>query len=672
MRELGCNAAMTLPDEIRDGPLCRGEAAGTAHDVVIVTDANGNPMWANEALGTLADAALCGKGFRSDPITDRRAGDAIVEALNTRQPVKIQVCRRKESGEPLWYDLEVSPVFDASSRLGGYVAIQRNITNCVERSCDRAKSMLSSSKAEGRLQAAIEAASDGFAIYDERDRLLIANKAFHDLHKGAGDATAPGVSFEELLRASVSAGLVDLGCEDTEQWAERQLSAAQAPAAETHVKYAQGGWTSLRHKRMENGETVRIWTNINALKREQGKLEAARLRAEAADQAKSRFLANVSHELRTPMNGIAGFNELLLATDLTERQREYAMLIQSSSQSLISLIDEILDLGKIERGAIEIEALPFKLSELIAAVRALEPLAESKGLRLQIECALPLETIVVGDQKRIRQVLVNLAGNAIKFTDKGAVSVSISREQNGLQFVVQDTGRGISPERQESIFERFHQGHEPGMSKVQGNGLGLAITKELVGLMGGGICLDSEPGRGSTFKVRLPLWVDAEKAQEHPRESAPAPLSAAPFAYKVLIAEDHPINLKLALALLKAAGCEADCAQDGRQALAKLEKGEYDLIVMDTQMPGMTGIEAMKAIRRRSDWKQQVPILSLTADAMKGAEEYHALAGADAYMSKPLRSDAFIDTARRLGERGRALRETHADEDAPKDLAPAE
>jgi CheY-like chemotaxis protein/anti-sigma regulatory factor (Ser/Thr protein kinase) len=285
--------------------------------------------------------------------------------------------------------------------------------------------------------------------------------------------------------------------------------------------------------------------------------------------------------------------------------------------------------------------------------------AEAKALNFSIECSLPAETVAVGDLKRIRQILVNLVGNAIKFTEKGAVGISVFKEKDGLALIVADTGRGISPERQKAVFDRFYQGQEPGSGKVQGSGLGLAIAKDLVQLMGGDIGVTSERGRGSTFKVWLPLWLDVEKAPE----TAPAravrlePNPAPARAYTVLVAEDHPINLKLAMALLQAAGCETDFAGNGQQALAKLEKSEYDLIVMDSQMPVMTGIEAIKAIRRRPDWKRATPILSLTADAMKGAEDYHAMAGADAYMSKPLKSDAFIEAVKRLSERGRALRE---------------
>ena len=665
-------AAMMLPNRVREALLTK--TAEDTHDVVVVTGVDGVPVWANRAFEKLSGyslaeiASLAHLPFSSSRTSGGDAASTILQALKARKPVKTQIMGYTEKGDPVWFDLEISAMFDAASRFGGYIAIQRDISYCVERSCDLSKAVMTSSKAEGRLRAAIEAISDGFAIYDENDRLLIANQAFYDIHQGVEEKIGPGSTFEELVRCTVADGLLDIGDEDPERWIGRQVKMAHLPSSEVHMRYAHGGWMSRRHKRMQNNETVRVWTNINSLKRQQAELEQARALAESADRAKTQFLTNMSHEIRTPMNGIIGFNELLLGSELTERQKEYATHIQSSSRSLMLLIDEILDLGKIERGTLEIEALPFRLSELIAAARGLEAFAESKSLKLLIECPLAQETIAVGDLKRIRQILINLIGNAIKFTETGQVTLTISGENSGLKLVVSDTGRGIPPERQKAIFERFYQGDELGSGKVQGSGLGLAITKDLAELMGGDIAVESGIGRGSAFTVWLPLWLDLEKAPGPAQEPAPSLLPANPgnaCVYDVLVAEDHPINLKLALALLHAAGCETRSAENGQQALVELEKADYDLIIMDSLMPVMTGVEAMKMIRRRPDWKCHIPILSLTADAMKGADEYHAMAGADMYMSKPLRSDCFIGAVKRLAERGRDLREKNAASGAP-------
>ncbi len=657
------NAAATRPPGI-----ALTKTAEDAHDVVIITDADGVPVWANETFARLTDLSLNEiamwepREILQSHSSGRAQAGTILRALQERQPVKTQLQRQAKNGDPVWSDLEISPLFDAARRLGGFVAIQRDISDCMARNCDLTKAALSHSRAEGRLRAAIEAISDGFAIYDESDRLLIANRAFADIHAGVEDKIGPGSSFEELLRHTVAAGLLDLGREEPERWIKRQLNMARLPSSEIHLRFVDGGWMTRRHKRMENNETVRIWTDINSLKRQQTELEEARGRAEAADRAKSRFLTDASHEIRTPMNGIIGFNHLLLQTELTATQREYASFIQDSSNSLMSLIDEILDLGRIERGGLEIEALPFRLSELIAAARFLEALAGNKSLKLEIECSLPEDMIAVGDVKRIRQILVNLLGNAIKYTEAGCVRLAITREDGGLQLTVSDTGRGIPAAELKAVFERFHRVSENGSAGVQGSGLGLAIARDLAHLMGGEIIVTSERGHGSTFRVWLPVWLNTERAAAPGQDRACGPMAKveAACAYDVLVAEDHPINLKLAVALLQAAGCRAHSAENGRQALTALDKADYDLIVMDSQMPIMTGIEAMTIIRRRSDWKARIPILSLTADAMKGADEYHATAGADMYMTKPLKSDGFIEAVKRLASEGRELRDRNS------------
>jgi two-component system, sensor histidine kinase len=660
-----------IPQYAREALLAK--VAEDTHDIVIVTDANGLTLWVNEAFGKLTGYNLSEIAGRKPGhllqgrATDRKTIVAIARALQAKRSIKTQILNYTKSGLPIWLDIEISPMFDDAAHLTGFIAIQRDISESVKRQCDLSHAALGKRKAENRLRAAINAASDGFAIYDENDRLVMANGAFIELHKGIEDKITPGVTFEELLRYAASEGLLDIGEGDLETWIARHKKARRLPSSETHVRFRDGRWMSWHHQRMETNEVVGIWSDITSLKQQQAQLEEARARAEAADRAKSQFLTNTSHEIRTPLNGIIGFNDLLLRTDLTETQREFAQLILSSSKSLLSLIDELLDLGKVEKGILELEAAPFKLDELVSAAHALQALAKHKSLNLQIECSLPKDTTVVGDLKRIRQILTNLLGNAIKFTEKGQVKLSISREDKTLLFVVTDTGSGIPPEGIEAIFDRFYRVGEPRLGKVQGCGLGLAIAKDLVTIMGGEINVTSEIGRGSTFEVRLPICLAAEKAHHASsgRPPRPVPTNAnVACAYRVLIAEDHPINLKLVLALLEAAGCQTESVRDGRQALAKLDRSDFDLIIMDSQMPVMNGLEAITVIRSRRDWKRHVPILSLTADAMKGADEYHTSAGANLYMSKPLRSDCFIGAVKHLAEQGRDLRRKNAIEPA--------
>lgn len=634
------------------------KVAEDTHDVVIVTDANGRTLWVNEAFGKLTGYSLNEiAGRRPGQVlqgaaTDRKTVWAIAQAIRQKQPIKTEILNYTKSGTPIWLDIEISPMFDESRQLSGYIAIQRHISAAVRRECDLSYAALGRSKAEGRLRAAIEAISDGFAIYDENDRLVMANRAFR---KGMNDEVIECETFEALLRRCVTEGLLDIAKEDLEQWIAGQLESRRQPFAETHAGLCDGRWVSWRHKRMEDNEIVVICSDISSLKQHEAELDAARSRAEAADKAKTKFLTNVSHEIRTPMNGIIGFNELLLQTELTKQQKDYAELIQSSSKSLLSLIDDILDLGKIERGGIEIEERRFKLGELVSAARSLEVLAKNKSLEFLIDLSVSEETIVVGDPRRIRQILTNLLGNAIKFTEKGQIRVSISLEDSVLRLVIADTGYGIPAEKIQAIFDWFYQGNAPCSGK--GSGLGLAIAKGLAEVMGGELSVVSKLGQGSAFTVVLPLSREiAQDTISRDAESPSAPNGNADCAYNVLVAEDHPINLKLVLAILQVAGWQTQFAEDGREALAKLDESDFDLIIMDSQMPVMTGVEAIKTIRSRGDWKRLTPILSLTADAMKGTEEYYTEAGADAYISKPLKVERFMATLRELAQRGRDLR----------------
>ena len=376
-------------------------------------------------------------------------------------------------------------------------------------------------------------------------------------------------------------------------------------------------------------------------------LEAAMTTARDAIRLKSRFLANISHEIRTPLNGIFGMIDLLQSTHLSKEQQEYAQTLRESASALLPIINDILDLAKMEAGKLRLERNPFNLSVLASQLAALfEKRARAKGLEFSAEIPPSISENAIGDANRLRQILSNLLDNAVKFTEQGEVKfrVSVEREspeQVGVRFTVSDTGIGIPADQLDRIFESFTQGDGSASRKYGGTGLGLAISKHLVELLGGHIAVKSTPREGSTFWFGVALEKTARPAPEAVRVSTPAPLTnpADLRSVRVLIAEDNELNKKLSLRLLGKLGIEAEAVSDGRQALEAVSKNTFDLILMDCQMPEMDGFEATAIIREKERNRRHTPICALTANAMDGDRERCLAAGMDDYLCKPIGLD---------------------------------
>lgn len=381
----------------------------------------------------------------------------------------------------------------------------------------------------------------------------------------------------------------------------------------------------LRRSRLAGAEagTILQLTDVTERRR-------AELAAEEASATKSRFVANVTHELRTPLNGVMGLADLLAGTELNERQREYLLGIQQCSQTLLGLISDVLDLSKLDAEAMPIAQDPVDLRELLEEiVRVHRPLAGQKGVDVRCEIE-GLPPYVAGDGLRLRQVLHNLIGNALKFTEHGEAVIRATRQDDRYAIEVRDTGIGIPPEKLGTVFEAFQQADASTTRRYGGTGLGLPISRRLVERMGGTLTLESVYGQGTTMRIDLPL------VEAMPPKAEVTAEFAMPDSMSVLVAEDNGVNAIVVTSMLEEIGCRVELAEDGEAAVAAFAQQPFDLVLMDVQMPKMDGYAATREIRRRFP-DRRTPVIALTANALSEERERAEAAGMDGFLTKPVR-----------------------------------
>jgi signal transduction histidine kinase/ActR/RegA family two-component response regulator len=369
------------------------------------------------------------------------------------------------------------------------------------------------------------------------------------------------------------------------------------------------------------------------------------IRLEQAMRTKSEFLAHISHEIRTPMNGLLGSISLLLDSGVTAEQREYLDTIRSCGDSLLQLVNDILDLSKIEAGKLRLERIPFPVVELAKrTVSVVVPMATARGLVVRLDLDENLPRTLIGDPQRLHQTLLNLLSNAVKFTEQGSITMGVAvREHSGsgieVEFTVKDTGIGIPQEAQQAIFEPFTQADSSTTRRFGGTGLGLTICRQLVALMNGRLELESVPGSGSTFRISIPFEIAAESAAVYmvPTDC----IARSSRCLRVLLAEDNPINQKVAAGLLHKMGHRVDIVGDGRKAIAAVAQGHYDVVLMDCQMPDIDGYAAARAICASTGGR--LPIIALTAHATAEDRQLCLDAGMIDYISKPIAAERLFE-----------------------------
>ena len=460
-----------------------------------------------------------------------------------------------------------------------------------------------------RIWAAIDALPDAFVLFDREERLLTCNKRYRELFPDSAPVMQPGVTFEELLRHGLRNGHVPQAVGHEEEWLANRLRQFREASSFNEANLS-GGRTILESDHpTPDGGRVGLRVDITQLKEQQTQLEAARKAAEAANRAKSAFLANMSHEIRTPMNGVVGMAELLCDTSLSEEQRLFAETIRSSGEALLVIINDILDYSKIEAERLTLRPEPFDLERTIHEVTMLlQPRAREKGIDLMIDFDMFLPTRFVGDPGRLRQVLTNLIGNAVKFTEKGhvltrVVGVDSDDGSQTLHVTVEDTGIGIAPEYLDHIFGEFNQVEDERNRKFEGTGLGLAITQRLIEHMGGAVWVDSTLGDGSSFgfRVTLPVAEDATGLQ--------APVSVR----RVIAVDDQFINRTILERQLTPCGIEVVLCRSGAEVLDRLARdAAFDVVITDHAMPEMDGTALMQAIRAAG---HALPVILLSSNS---------------------------------------------------------
>jgi signal transduction histidine kinase/ActR/RegA family two-component response regulator len=499
------------------------------------------------------------------------------------------------------------------------------------------RARLEIAQAKGNLDRALASMADGFLLCDAEDRVVVWNTRYLEMFPYLAPVIAVDVPFASLVEASVEAMPPDAA--KRASWRETRWAQHRSGDGTFELELQDGSVIDVVERRTPDGGTVSVMRDITLAERELTRAKAA---AEASNRAKSHFLAAMSHEIRTPLNGVLGMNSLLLKTDLTETQRNYARTIRRSGKALLSLINDILDLSRVEAEKLELVIAEFDLRRLVDDVAAtITPRAHEKNLAFEVEMAPDLPHVLLGDAERLRQVLFNLVGNAVKFTEYGSVRVVVTHralddERVEVVIAVHDSGIGIPADALPALFERFRQADSGIARRYGGSGLGLAISRGLIDLMGGRIDVETAVGDGTTFRVTVSLARGDPQRLPSSDTSFDDGSLLSPGGLHVLVAEDNEVNQHVVRAMLANLGHTCEVAPDGIEAVAMAMTNRFDVVLMDIQMPNLDGLAAARRIRAVDGDVGTVPIIALTANAMVDDREAYIEAGMNDHVAKPV------------------------------------